>query len=262
MHSFYFPALISLATVCCVMLCVWIWATRISNAGIVDVFWAFNFTIIGVLIWWLAPGDGVRKLWVSGLACLWSLRLTWHLGKRVLWHLGEEEGRYKQLRYEWRNQLLLKFFLFFQAQAVSNIWLAIPWFIMAANVKAGMFFTEYAGAAIWLLAIVGETVADAQLAAFKKNPANKGKVCNKGLWNYSRHPNYFFQLLIWIGVFVMAIGSPYGWLAFISPVSIGYLLFKVTGIPLTEEQNLRSKGDAYRQYQQTTSVFIPWRKKN
>jgi steroid 5-alpha reductase family enzyme len=104
-------------------------------------------------------------------------------------------------------------------------------------------------------------VSDYQLDNFKKNPANKGKVCQDGLWNYSRHPNYFFQLMIWISVLVMALPSPYGWLAVICPLSIGYLIFKVTGIPMTEEQAVRSRGDLYREYQRTTSSFVPWFKK-
>jgi steroid 5-alpha reductase family enzyme len=108
----------------------------------------------------------------------------------------------------------------------------------------------------------GEAIADRQLKEFKKNTANKGKVCDRGLWNYSRHPNYFFQLLIWIAVFLFAMGSPEGQFAIVSPLIIGYLLFKVTGIPMAEEQSLRTKGEKYKEYQRSTSVFIPWFKKN
>lgn len=250
--------LISLAVVCIIMFLVWVWAMRIGNASVVDVCWAFNFTVIALVICWLAPGYTMRKWLVCGLAIAWSLRLTLHLGKRVLSHLGEEEGRYQQLRKEWSHRLPLKFFLFFQAQALSNVLLAFPYFIIAVNTHTSLAATEGAGAVIWLAAIAGEAVADAQLACFKCDVANKGKVCDRGLWHYSRHPNYFFQLLIWTGVFLFALGSTYGWLAVISPLSVAYLLFKVTGIPLTEEQSLRSKGEAYGRYQQTTSVFIPW----
>jgi steroid 5-alpha reductase family enzyme len=243
------------------MFAAWLWATHIHNASVVDGFWSFNFAVIALVIWFLADGNETRKTIVCALAILWSLRLGIHLALRIGAHLDEEEGRYKQLRREWSDNVNLKFFIFFQAQALSNVMLAIPFFIIAVNKDPQVSFVEYAGAALWLVCIIGEAVADAQLKAFKKQPANKGKVCNVGLWHYSRHPNYFFQLMIWVSVLVFALGSPYGWLAVICPLSIGYLIFKVTGIPMTEEQSLRSRGEAYRQYQRTTSVFIPWFKR-
>ena len=147
-------------------------------------------------------------------------------------------------------------------QAISNIMLSIPYLIIATNPDPHMNLLEYTGAVLWLLSIIGEGLSDWQLKQFKKDPANKGKVCEKGLWHYSRHPNYFFQLMIWISVFIFALSSPYGWVAIICPLSIGYLIFKVTGIPMTEEQSIRSKGELYKEYQRTTSVFIPWFKKN
>ena len=112
--------------------------------------------------------------------------------------------------------------------------------------------------ALWFVAVAGEALADAQLAAFKRNPANRGGVCAVGLWRYSRHPNYFFECLIWVSYALFAFGSPGGWLALIGPAAILYLLLRVTGIPLTEEQSLRSRGEAYRRYQETTSAFLPW----
>ena len=108
---------------------------------------------------------------------------------------------------------------------------------------------------------MGEALADAQLKRFKKNAANKGKVCDVGLWNYSRHPNYFFESMIWVGYFLVALNADYGWIGILSPLTITLLLFRVTGIPLTEEQSIRSKGDAYKEYQRTTSMFVPWFKK-
>lgn len=253
--------LISWAVVGLLMLLVWIWGTRIKNYGVVDIFWAFNFAIIAGITWLLADGSHTRKLMVCGLALLWSLRLGIYLLIRVGSHLDVEEGRYKQLREEWKDNLNVKFFVFFQMQALSNVVLAIPFFVIALNPDPNVHVLEYIGAALWLLCIIGEGLSDWQLQHFKKDPANKGKVCQYGLWNYSRHPNYFFQLMIWVSVLVFAITSPYGWLALICPLSIGYLIFKVTGIPMTEEQAVRSKGEAYKQYQRTTSVFVPWFKK-
>jgi steroid 5-alpha reductase family enzyme len=250
--------LISWAAVAIVMLIVWIWAKMIKNNGVVDIFWAFNFTIIAAIIYFLADGFGQRKVLVCALAALWSLRLGIYLLIRVGSHLKEEEGRYKQLRLEWNET---KFFFFFQMQAFSNVMLAIPFFVIALNPAPELSIIEYIGAGLWLICIIGEGVSDWQLKHFKSNPANKGKVCQYGLWNYSRHPNYFFQFMIWVSVFIFALPSPYGWISIICPVSIGYLILKVTGIPMTEEQAVRSKGQAYIDYQRTTSAFVPWFKK-
>ena len=251
--------LIAWAAVSLIMVLVFLWGFRIKNYGVVDVFWAFNFLIIALIIYYLSEGLWERKALVCALTILWSLRLGTYLSVRVLGHLKEEEGRYKQLRAEWTTP---KFFIFFQMQALSNVFLCIPFFIVALNKKETLSAMEYTGAALWLICIAGEGLADWQLKQFKKNPLNKGKVCQAGLWNYSRHPNYFFQLSLWISVLIFSLPSPYGWLAVLCPAAIGYLIFKVTGIPMTEEQALRSKGAAYKEYQRTTSVFIPWLKKN
>ncbi|HEY5228157.1 MAG TPA: DUF1295 domain-containing protein, partial [Opitutaceae bacterium] len=110
---------------------------------------------------------------------------------------------------------------------------------------------------LWLVAISCEALADAQLAWFKRSGSNRGKVCDVGLWRYSRRPNYFFEWLIWVSYFLFASASPWGWLSIASPACILFLLLRVTGIPMTEEQSIRSKGDAYRRYQQRTSAFVP-----
>lgn len=259
MSTYLWISLIAWAVVSLIMLLVWLWALKIKNNGVVDIFWAFNFFVIAAIIYFLADGNSIRKNLVCLLAALWSSRLSIYLLIRVGSHLDVEEGRYKQLRLEWNN---IKFFFFFQMQALSNVMLSIPFFIIALNTDSEIRLMEYIGAALWLLCIIGEGVSDWQLQYFKKQAENKGKVCQYGLWYYSRHPNYFFQFSIWISVFIFALPSPYGWLAFICPLSIGYLIFKVTGIPMTEEQAVRSKGEAYMEYQRTTSAFFPWFKRN
>jgi steroid 5-alpha reductase family enzyme len=261
MHCLTHLILVTIIVICVIMFIAWIWAEKINNYSIVDVFWAFNFAVIAGIIYFLANGNEVRKIVVCSLAILWSVRLGLHLALRVFSHINKEEGRYKQLRKEWSKNSNIKFFLFFQMQAISNVLLALPYFIITNNKDPQTSIVEYIGAMLWLIAIIGEGIADWQLKQFKNNPANKGKVCNAGLWNYSRHPNYFFQLMIWISVLIFALPSHYGWLAIICPLSIGYLIFKVTGIPMTEEQAVRSKGEAYKRYQRTTSAFIPWFKK-
>lgn len=255
MSNYLFIPFVCWAAVAIIMVLVWLWALKIKNNGVVDIFWALNFLVIAGIIWFLAKGYSPRVNLVCGLAALWSLRLGIYLLIRVGSHLNIEEGRYKQLRAEWTDA---KFFFFFQMQAFSNVMLSIPFFIIALNPDPEIHSMEYVGALLWFLNIIGEGVSDWQLQHFKNRPENKGKVCQYGLWNYSRHPNYFFQFSIWVSVFIFALPNPYGWMAVICPLSIGYLIFKVTGIPMTEEQAVRSKGEAYKEYQRTTSVFVPW----
>lgn len=246
---------------CLIMAAVWFWAHKIKNAGVVDIFWSYNFPVIAIILYFLAPGYGPRKLLICSMVVVAGIRLGTHLAIRIIKHLDEEEGRYQQLRKEWAPNPDQKFFWFFQFQAISNVLLAVPFFIISINTRAGLSLLEQAATGLWLISVIGEAAADRQLQQFKKSPENKDKVCDTGLWGYSRHPNYFFEWLMWVSYFLFALGSPYGYVAIISPAIILYLLLKVTGIPATEQQSLRSKGEAFKKYQERTSAFIPWFKK-
>ncbi|WP_290246062.1 DUF1295 domain-containing protein [Mucilaginibacter myungsuensis] len=243
------------------MAAAWVWSYKIKNASVVDMFWSFNFPVIAIILFFFAPGWETRLIMIAAMVTIAGGRLGTHLGKRILSHLDEEEGRYQELRRSWAPNSERAFFFFFQAQALSNVLLAIPFFAIAMNTEVGVSPFEWIGLSIWFISVIGEATADRQLARFKKDPANKGKVCDTGLWYYSRHPNYFFQWTMWMAYFIFALGSPYGWIGFISPAIILHLILNVTGIPATEEQSLRSKGDAFREYQRTTSAFVPWFKK-
>ena len=233
-------------------------ARRMDNYGIVDIAWSYAFGLLAVYYALMGPGWPARRSLIAAMVAVWSLRLGTHLCIRVLGHHPVEDGRYQQLRRDWAANFSTRMFGFFQMQAGSVVLLGVPFLLSSLNPAPGFHPLEIAGAALWLVAITGEALADRQLAAFKRDPARKGRVCDTGLWRYSRHPNYFFEWLIWVAYFVFALASPGGWIAFIGPASILYLLLRVTGIPLTEEQSLRSRGDAYRRYQESTSAFVPW----
>jgi steroid 5-alpha reductase family enzyme len=252
----------ALAGLCALFAALFVVARRIDNYGIVDIAWSYAFAALALFYALLAPGWPVRKALIAAMAGLWSLRLGTHLYRRVMGHHPVEDGRYVQLRKDWAGNFGPKMFVFFQLQAASVVLLGVAFFTVSLNPAPQLHPLEIAGTALWLLALAGESLADRQLAAFKHDPANKGQVCASGLWRYSRHPNYFFEWLIWVAYFVFALASPHGWVTVIGPASILFLLLRVTGIPLTEEQSLRSKGDAYRRYQQTTSAFVPWWPKN
>ncbi|MBI5085687.1 MAG: DUF1295 domain-containing protein [Acidobacteria bacterium] len=239
------------------MLLLWVLHLPLKNAAIVDAGWAGGLALLAVIYAVVGGGYPPRALLVASMALLWGLRLALYLlMTRVIGH--PEEGRYVQLRREWGGNLPMKFLLFFQFQALLCILLGTPFLLAALNARPALSVLEYAAAGLWLAAFIGELVADHQLAAFKANPANRGRTCRSGLWSYSRHPNYFFEWLIWVSFALFALGSPYGYLALVSPLLILFFIFRVTGIPATEAQALRTRGDDYRQYQQTTSAFVPW----
>ncbi len=249
-------SLIGLSAMVGMMFLVWLIHLPLKNAGIVDVAWAFGLALLAAIYALLGDGDILRKWIFASLVIVWGLRLTVHLFVRVTGH--EEDGRYAQMRKEWGGNIPLKFLAFFQLQALLNVFLAIPFLLVSVNTSSGLSFFEFAGMILWAVALIGESAADHQLRTFKSDPANKGKTCRNGLWNYSRHPNYFFEWLIWVSFFVFALGSPYGWASVVCPALMLYFLYRVTGIPATEAQALRTKGNDYREYQRTTSAFVPW----
>lgn len=248
----------ALAGLCVAFFGLFLICRRVDNYGFVDVAWSYAFAPLAIFYALAGPGWGPRRLAIAAMATLWSARLGTHLWRRVASHHPTEDGRYVQLRRDWAGNFGPKMAGFFQMQAASVVLLSVPFLLPALNGATVWQGWETAGLALWILALLGESVADAQLAAFKRDPANRGQVCAVGLWRYSRHPNYFFEWLVWVAYLLFALGSPWGGLALISPATILFLLLRVTGIPLTEQQAVRSKGDAYRRYQASTSVFVPW----
>ncbi len=239
------------------MLALWALQLRTGNAGIVDVGWATALGALGVF-YALASNGGVEHRVLAGVtAGFWGLRLAWHLlVDRILGR--PEEGRYVTLRTNWSPHEQRFFLVFFQAQALLAAILSLPFLLTASRTQSGLQITEWVGAGLWLVGLVGESIADRQLSAFKAQADSRGRVCNVGLWRYSRHPNYFFEWVIWLGFALCATSGLIGLLAWTGPALILFFILRVTGIPPTEAQSLKSRGDAYREYQRTTSPFFPW----
>jgi steroid 5-alpha reductase family enzyme len=257
MSSPWVQVLIGGAIVSAMMTILWLIQRMRHDAGIVDVGWCLGLAILAPFYAFLGGGDPNRRLLVAMMGAIWALRLAIYiLLNRVI---GKpEDGRYQTLRKKWGEQAQAKFFLFFQFQAALDLIFAIPFLVVAASDVPLWRVVDVAGAAIWLIAVIGETTADLQLAAHRADPAQRGRTCRRGLWRYSRHPNYFFEWIHWWSYVLLAVGSPAFVLTWIAPALMLFFLFKVTGIPATERQALASRGDDYRQYQETTSAFIPW----
>jgi steroid 5-alpha reductase family enzyme len=248
--------MIAAAAISLLMAVLWGVQRRTGNAGIVDVAWAGNIGLAGLFFAATGSGDPTSRWLAAVLAAVWSGRLTWYLFRRVVGH--PEEGRYVTLRQKWGDDAQRRFFVFYQIQAAAALFFALPFLVLANRVQDGWSWLDSAGIAIWAVGIVGVTLSDHQLAVFKTRPENRGKTCRAGLWRYSRHPNYFFEWLHWCSYVPLVISAPGGWLAVLVPLVLLYFFFFVTGIPPTEAQALASRGEEYRSYQRSTSVFVPW----
>lgn len=232
---------------------LWLRQLRTRDATSVDAAWALSIAGLAAVYAAFGDGDPARRLLVAALAGAWGLRLAGHLLlDRVFSDTAEEDGRYRALREHWGARANAWLFLLYQGQAAVAVLCSLP--LIGAMQGGPLDGWAAAGAGLWLVALTGEAIADRQLARFRADPANRGRVCREGLWRYSRHPNYFFEWLHWWAYVLIGHGAPLTWLG---PAVLLAFLFRITGIPYTERQALRSRGEAYREYQRTTSVFVP-----
>ncbi len=246
-----------LAAVSLLMLVLWLAQRMTEDAGIVDVGWSGSLGLLAIFYGLTLPEHSPRSWLIMLMASLWSLRLaTYLLCNRVL---GKpEDGRYQSLRIRYGSRAQVFFFFFFQAQGLLAWMFSLPFWMAMRRQGSSLDVSDAVSLAVWTIAVLGESVSDWQLARFRAVSTNKGKTCRSGLWRYSRHPNYFFEWLHWWVYVVVAWPAPFGWLTILAPALMLFFLFKVTGLPATEAQALASRGDDYRDYQQTTSAFIPW----
>lgn len=247
---------IALAACLACMVALWLWQRGSGRADWVDVAWG---ALIGAqAVGYALVGDGApdRRVLAAVIAGSWSLRLTRHLWTRVGGH-DQEDGRYRAMREHWGERANFWLFWFFIVQAVVAWLFALPAWVVANDPDPGLDGWVLAGIGVWLISLVGEALADRQLQHFKADPGHRGRVCNVGLWRWSRHPNYFFEWLHWFAWPLIAWGAPHQWIAWLGPIVMLAFLYRISGIPYTEAQAIKSRGDAYREYQRTTSAFVP-----
>jgi len=257
----YLEALAAIAVALAILMAgAWLVQQRTGNSGWVDTIWTFSLGLVGVsgALWPVAGASPNARQWlVAGLVAIWSLRLGVHIAVRTAGIT--DDPRYAAFASEWGADSPRRMFVFLQNQGLGSIPLVFAIFVAARFPGDALGLQDYLGALILLAGIAGEALADAQLKSFRANPANKGQVCDIGLWRWSRHPNYFFEWFGWLAYPVIALSPNYAWglATLLAPVFMCWILVYVTGIPPLEAQMLRSRGDRYRDYQSRTSRFFP-----
>ncbi|MBC6982598.1 DUF1295 domain-containing protein [Caulobacter sp. 17J80-11] len=256
-------ALIAAGTfgLCLAMACAWRVRLATGKSGWIDAIWTVSTgaLCIAYALAPITPGQPDARDWlIATMAALWALRLGSHIVSRT--RRGGDDPRYAELAQEWGRAFPQRLFLFLQLQGLAGALLALSAWLAARNpAPAGL--TDVLGVAVFVAAAGGEALADSQLAAFRRDPANRGKVCARGLWAWSRHPNYFFEWMVWLAFAIMAVDPsgawPWGALAFLAPLYMFWLLTRVSGLPPLERHMARSRGAAWRDYAARTSAFLP-----
>jgi steroid 5-alpha reductase family enzyme len=236
---------------------LWWRQTRTRDATSVDAAWALAIGGGALLAGLFGDGAPLPRLLGTAIALLWSGRLGYHLLRhRVFGHAGED-GRYRAMREHWGERADRHFFWFYQAQAAAAFAFALPFWWLSRHPEPSLSALQTAGVAVFVLAQAGEWLADRQLERHRRDPAQRGRTCRSGLWAYSRHPNYFCEWLSWCGIALLAAPAAGAWAA-LQPLCMFVLVRFVSGVPFTELQALKSRGDDYRRYQSETNAFFPW----
>ena len=244
-----------------IMAGAWLIQRRTGQSGWIDTIWSIASGAAGAALA-LYNGDAehpARTLLVAALALAWGLRLGLYIGWRT-WG-GGEDPRYADLARQWGASFPSRLFWFLQIQAVCAFVLAICVYVAARNPAPFPGIGDVLGVLTFAVALAGESIADRQLAAFRANPANRGRVCDVGLWGWSRHPNYFFEWLIWIAFALFALNASgawnWGFLALLGPIQMYWLLAHASGVPPLEAHMLKTRGAAFADYQARVNAFFP-----
>jgi len=239
---------------CLAFIAVWVRQLSTRNAGMVDPVWSWSMGALGVMYALVADGAPEMRLAVGLIAGLWGLRLGTHLYVR---NAGKaEDGRYAKLRADWGDQADRRMLQFFILQAVFAVLLSLGMWTVAWQPVAAAPLQLVLAALLAAVSIGGEALADWQLEQFRSQPENRGRVCRRGLWSWSRHPNYFFECLHWPCYLILAWGAPGVWITLIPPAVMVWLLLKVSGIPANEAEAARKRPE-YAEYIRTVSAFVP-----
>jgi steroid 5-alpha reductase family enzyme len=247
-----FGAAIAIA---CMMIAVWAISLVMRDASIVDIAWGSGFVLVAWVSYWLSDGNSTRSLLLTVLTTIWGLRLAFYLAKRNLGH--GEDFRYQSMRRKHGDRFaIVSLYTVFGLQGLLMFIVSLPVQLGQVREEPGFGIIGVLGVLVWGVGIYFEAVGDAQLARFKRNPANKGLIMDQGLWRYTRHPNYFGDSCVWWGLGLIAAESSLGIYGLIGPVVMTFLLVKVSGAAMLDRAMLKRK-PGYENYVATTSGFIP-----
>lgn len=251
---------IALAAIVAAMTVLWLLSLVLRNASVVDIVWGPGFAVVATLAAAVGDADAVRRILIAALASCWGLRLGGYIFLRNRGH--GEDPRYQAMRRNTgRRFWWFSFIQVFLLQGVLMWLISMPLVWAATSRASAIAWTAVAGVAVWSAGFMFESVGDWQLARFRADPANHGKVMDSGLWRYTRHPNYFGDALVWWGLFLIAAGAGIGWFTVVSPIIMTVLLVRVSGVALLERSQVRTK-PGYRDYIARTSAFVPWFPRN
>ncbi|WP_420435028.1 DUF1295 domain-containing protein [Candidatus Poriferisocius sp.] len=242
------------------MLVVWVISVAVRDAGIVDILWGFGFVVVAWVSWLVTDGHDVRAALLVAMATTWGLRLAIHLAFR---NIGQEEDfRYRSMRRRagdrfWLTSLVRVFGL----QAAAMWVMSLPLMIGISETERGFAALWFIGMVVFLVGFGFEAIGDWQLVRFKADPANAGKLMDRGLWRYTRHPNYFGDATAWWGIGLVAASTPIGIVGLVGPAIMTWLLMKVSGVPMVEHRLAKTR-PGYLEYTQRTSSFVPRRPKS
>jgi steroid 5-alpha reductase family enzyme len=248
---------ITLAATAGLMLGVWLLSLVKRDASIVDTFWGLGFVLIAGVCCAIGEGYEPRRVLITALTTAWGLRLASHIFWR---NKGKgEDFRYKAMRERYGKRFpVVSLYSVFAVQALLMWLISLPLQIGETSREPAMItWLDWAGAIVWLIGFAFESIGDLQLARFKAESKNKGKVMDRGLWRYTRHPNYFGDALLWWGFFLIALNITLGVWTVISPLIMTGLLMKVSGVALLEKTLIKTKPE-YRDYVRRTNAFFPW----
>jgi len=233
---------------------LWLVSLMVRDASIVDPFWGPGFAIVAWVVYARADDPGFRGLVVAVIVTIWALRLGIHLAVRNLGH--GEDFRYQAMRRQWGSRFwIVSLGTVFLLQAALMWIVSLP--VQVAMVDGGdATVLVWIGVAIWAVGLFFETVGDWQLRRFKADPTNAGRVMDRGLWRYTRHPNYFGDFTVWWGIFLAAIAVVgHAW-TIVGPIVMSILLMRVSGVPMLE-RSLAKRRPGYEEYVARTSSFFP-----
>lgn len=250
-------AILVLAAMVAVMATAWLFQRRVGDAGWIDVFWTYGTGAVCVAVALLpfSKVDPSRQVLVAVLIAVWSLRLGTHIARRVA--SSDEDLRYVELRKQWGGRFQARLLRFVMLQPPVSVLLALS-VHAAAHHYGPLDWRDFAGLMLLGIAIAGEAVADEQMRRYKRD-AQRPAVMDRGLWGRSRHPNYFFEWLVWMALPVIAFapGEAFSWLTLLAPIVMYLVLRHGTGVPMLEASMLERKGDAFRDYQRRVNAFFP-----